>query len=65
MCKNAAELMSLIDEMAGAGASLQTGPQNYDTFIRARDLCKQKVQKIFDREQELCSAIKQLNTLIQ
>jgi hypothetical protein len=65
MCKNAEELMSLIDEMAGAGASLQTAPQNYDNFIRTRDLLKEKVKIIFDREQALCKAIKQLNTLIQ
>ena len=65
MCKNAKELMSLFDEMAASAASMREGPQNYDNFIRARDLCKDSVQKIFDREKALCSAIKNLQTLIQ
>ena len=65
MCKNAVELMSLVDEMTASAASMREGPQNYDNFIRTRDLLKEKVQVIFDREQELCRAIKHLNTLIQ
>lgn len=65
MCKNASELMSLVDEMSAAAASLQTAPHNYDTFIRTRDMLKDKVQAIFDREKALCSAIKQLNNLVQ
>ena len=65
MCKNAEELMSLVDEMAGSGASIREGPQNYDNFIRTRDLLKGKIQVIFDKEQALCKAIKHLNTLLQ
>jgi UDP-N-acetylmuramyl tripeptide synthase len=65
MCKNATELMSLVDEMTASAASMREGPQNYDNFIRTRDLLKEKVKIIFDREQALCKAIKQLNTLIQ
>lgn len=65
MCKNASELMNLVDEMSASAASLQTGPHNYDTFVRTRDLLKERVQTIFDREQALCQAIKQLNILVQ
>ena len=65
MCKNASELMSLVDEMSAAAASMHTGQQNYDTFVRTRDTLQDRVQTIFDREKALCSAIKQLNSLIQ
>jgi hypothetical protein len=65
MCKKASELMSLFDEMAASAASMREGPQNYDNFIRTRDLCKDKVQALFDRERALCSAITHLNSLIQ
>ena len=65
MCKKAEELMSLVDEMTASAASMHEGPQNYDNFIRARDLCKEKVQSLFDRERALCSAITHLNSLIQ
>lgn len=64
MCKKAAELMSLVDEMSASAASMHKGPQNYDNFVRTRDLLKTRVQNIFDREQSLCYAIKQLNELI-
>jgi len=64
MCKNANELMSLFDEMAASAASMHTGAQNYDTFIRTRDVCKEKVQDLFDRNYTLTHAIKHLNTLI-
>lgn len=65
MCKNATELMSLVDEMAASAASVREGPQNYDNFIRTRDTLKDKIQVIFDKEQALCKAIKHLNSLIQ
>jgi hypothetical protein len=64
MCKNAAELMSLVDEMSASAASMHKGPQNYDNFVRSRDSLKIKVQNLFDREKSLCYAIKQLNALI-
>jgi hypothetical protein len=64
MCKSAAELMSLVDEMSASAASMREGPQNYDNFVRTRDLLKVKVQNLFDREESLCYAIKQLNALV-
>jgi hypothetical protein len=65
MCKSAAELMSLVDEMSASAASMHKGPQNYDNFIRTRDSLKLQVQNLFDRERALCSAITHLNSLIQ
>jgi len=64
MCKNANELMSLVDEMAASATCMGEGPQNYDNFIRSRDLLKEKVQDLFDRNYTLTHAIKHLNTLI-
>jgi hypothetical protein len=64
MCKSAAELMSLVDEMSASAASMHKGPQNYDNFVRSRDSLKIKVQNLFDREESLCYAIKQLNALV-
>jgi hypothetical protein len=64
MCKKASELMSLVDEMSASAASMREGPQNYDNFVRTRDLLKVKVQNLFDREESLCYAIRKLNELI-
>jgi len=64
MCKNASELMNLVDEMAASAACVQGGSQNYDNFIRTRELLKQKVQYQFDKNHLLTQAIKHLNTLI-
>ena len=65
MCKNASELMSLVDEMSASAASMHNGGQSYDNFVKTRDLLKNRVQNIFDREHSLCSAIKQLNALVE
>jgi len=64
MCNNATELMSLVDEMSASAASMHKGPQNYDSFVRTRDLLKTRVQRLFDRQDSLCYAIRQLNELI-
>lgn len=64
MCKNASELMSLVDEMAASAASVREGPQNYDNFIRTRDILKQKIQDQFDKSYTLTKAIQHLNNLI-
>jgi hypothetical protein len=64
MCKKATELMSLVDEMSASAASMHKGQQNYDNFVRTRDLLKTRVQHLFDREESLCYAIKQLNELV-
>ena len=64
MCKNANELMSLFDEMAASAASMHTGSQNYDNFIRTRDICKDKIQALFAKNHILTKAIENLHHLI-
>jgi len=64
MCKNASELMSLVDEMSASAASMHNGGHSYDSFVRTRDMLRVKVQHIFDREEALCGAIRDLNKLI-
>lgn len=64
MCKNASELMSLVDEMSASAASMHNGGHSYDSFVRTRDILRTKVQYLFDREEVLSEAIRDLNDLI-
>lgn len=54
------ELISIIDEMIGAAASMHTGPQNYDTFIKSREICIRKISTYLEYNSKLVKAIQSL-----
>jgi hypothetical protein len=54
------ELISIIDEMIGAAASMHTGPQNYDTFIKTREVCIRKISQYLEYNSKLVKAIESL-----
>ena len=58
--KQQQELISIIDEMIGAAASMHTGPQNYDTFIKTREVCIHKISKYLEYNSKLVTAIQSL-----
>lgn len=64
MCKETVELMTIIDEMASAAASMSQGAQSYDVFIRARDKCREKIHESFESTRKLSTAIKNLQDLV-
>lgn len=58
------ELMNIVDELASAAASLSQGAQSYDTFIRARESCKRKLEEHFEKRKEISLAIEKLYKLL-
>ena len=64
MCKEQEELVSIIDEIAGAAVSMSQGAQSYDSFIRARDKGLQKINESFGYRARLTAAIEDLHKLV-
>lgn len=58
------ELLAILDEMIGAAVSMQSGAQSYDSFIRARNMCMNKIQETLAHNQQLSSAIQDLAKLV-
>lgn len=57
------ELVSILDEMIGAAVSMNSGAHNYDTFIRTRGMCMNKLQEYFAYTNKLSEAIQELSKL--
>lgn len=64
MSKEQEELVAIIDEIAGAAVSMSQSPQNYDTFIKARDQWIKRINAHFDYKDRLAVAIKDLHDLV-
>jgi hypothetical protein len=64
MCKESEELIALIDEMAGAAASVAQGPQNYEQFMRSRAKLIEKITAIRVHTDRVTTAIQNLHTLV-
>lgn len=58
------ELLSILDEMVAAAVSMQSGAQNYDSFIKARSRCMIKIQETFNHNQKVSYAIQELAKLV-
>jgi hypothetical protein len=54
------ELIDIIDEVAGAAASMNQGAQSYDCFIKARERCLEKISAYFIYSNGMRTAIKKL-----
>jgi hypothetical protein len=64
MCKESDELIGLIDEMAGAAASVSQGPQNYECFMKTRAKLIEKITAIRIHTDTVTKAIENLHKLI-
>jgi hypothetical protein len=64
MCKESDELIGLIDEMAGAAASVAQGPQNYECFMKARTELINKITAIRIHTDMVTRSIEDLHELI-
>jgi hypothetical protein len=64
MCKESEELIALIDEMAGAAASVTQGPQNYEQFMKSRSKLINKITAIRLHTDRVTTAIENLHKLI-
>lgn len=60
---NGEELISILDEMAGAAISMHQGAQSYECFIRARDLCMRKITEHYEHLDRLSRAIENLHNM--
>jgi hypothetical protein len=58
------ELINIIDEVAGAAVSMNQGAQNYDSFIKAREKCMEKIHAHFIYSNSMRTAIKKLIDLV-
>lgn len=58
------ELINIIDELAGAAASMNQGAQSYDCFIRARERCMDKIHEHFTYSDNMRTAIRELQELV-
>ncbi len=56
--------MDIIDEVAGAAASMNQGAQSYDSFIKARERCMEKIHTHFLYSDSMRTAIKKLVDLV-
>lgn len=64
MCQDSEELIALIDEMAGAAASVNQGPQNYECFMKSRTKLINKITSIRSHTDKVTKAIEDLHKLI-
>lgn len=60
---NGEELISILDEMAGAAISMHQGAQSYESFIKSRDLCMRKITESYEHLDRLSRAIENLHNM--
>ena len=60
---NGQELISILDEMAGAAISMHQGAQSYECFIKSRDLCMRKITESYEHLDRLSAAIENLHKI--
>ena len=65
MYKEQEELLATIEEMIGAALSLNQGIQNYENFIRAREIGIKKIKESFIYKERLNESIKALHNLVK